>query len=147
MLKRARASSPSPTSDIPLVVDEDVPRKRARIVPPSLNGQERSATLPHDSDDGEEDDPRETTSSVEQSIVNTQYQQANTFLHELHTLHRHRLIFASPTPRYPDKGMLPQVQCKSELDPESVQIQQRYEESNKLLGNLFLNRRREREPS
>nr|GAT47886.1 predicted protein [Mycena chlorophos] len=116
------------------------PRKRARLMaPPPENGQQQhGATHSHESDDGEEDDldPNRAASQVPQ---NTEYQATNTTLYELHALHRHRLLFA------PDKHILHDPNKHFEAGREGYEVQERYGQSNKLLGNLFLNRRRELE--
>ncbi|KAJ7071247.1 hypothetical protein C8F01DRAFT_1109717 [Mycena amicta] len=144
-MKRVRSTQ---RSDAPVVFDDDPPLKRPRIVPPSLDGQQRSATHRYDLEDGEEDDLDASADGGPQSVaLNTEYQQANTVLHELHVLHQHRLIFASPPPRHFDKSFYQEPASKLEGGREAVGVKHRYEESNKTLGNLFLNRRRELEHS
>ncbi|KAJ7169651.1 hypothetical protein C8R46DRAFT_1089514 [Mycena filopes] len=181
MLKR-RAISPPPGSTVPLVSDPH-PResKRRRILPPSLDGQSRRSMVHADEDDGEVDDdedvhfsngrnqfgPDPSTSAAH----NTEYESANTFLHDLHALHRHRLIFSSSFPQ-PEFAATPHTQDKSYLAPipdfgrtsdkqdpsgvlgfgcgpsiEEVQsVKERYEDTNKLLGSLFLTRRKQLDP-
>jgi hypothetical protein len=132
MLKRQRPISPPPSSAIPIVSDPPESHrreiKRRRILPPSLDGQSRRPTF-HTEDDGEEDDddddvdmsgqynqPGSTT--VTSAAHNTQYESANTFLHDLHALHRHRLIFSSPPSTLLQPGLSPpHAQDKSHLPP------------------------------
>ncbi|KAJ7225746.1 hypothetical protein GGX14DRAFT_422139 [Mycena pura] len=184
MLKRLRPASPPPALDIPFIPDvipDSHRRKRPRILPPSLNGEERHAMHDTNEDDGEEDDDEAEiivnhnapgVGPSGSTAPSTEYQSANTFLHDLHALHRHRLIFSppslspalqpghSPAPRYPEKSCLPTTpdyphladkkdgtglqDFRCELPPEEVQrVKERYEETNKLLGYLFLTRRKQ----
>ncbi|KAJ7130117.1 hypothetical protein C8R43DRAFT_1025982 [Mycena crocata] len=184
MLKRLRPVSPSPSAPtVPLVSDpSDSYRpepKRRRILPPSLDGQSRHSRFRTDEDDEDDDDDDDINPSVGYSgpsgstMHNTEYSSANTFLHDLHALHRHRLIFSAPTPsfplpqlspvpHYPDKSYLPipddsapnksrssgvpDLGCK--LPFEEVQsVKERYEDTNKLLGSLVLTRRKQLDPS
>ncbi|KAJ7786072.1 hypothetical protein B0H16DRAFT_1355206 [Mycena metata] len=187
MLKR-RAISPPPGSAIPLVSDPpDSYRresKRRRILPPSLDGQSRRSILPAEDEDGEEDDEDDVHLSNGRNpfgpgpsaspVHNTEYESANTFLHDLHALQRHRLIFSSSSPPFlqPDIPAAPHTQDKSYLSPmpdfartpdkkdpsgmhdfgcgpsvEEVQsVKERYEDTNKLLGSLFLTRRKQLDP-
>ncbi|KAJ7783535.1 hypothetical protein DFH07DRAFT_190264 [Mycena maculata] len=182
MLKRLRPASPPPsTPSIPLVSDpSDSCRhqpKRRRILPPSLDGQSRHLVFRTSEDDGEEDDDDEDDMSLAydrnpsgagpsgSTVHNTEYQSANTFLHELHALHKHRLIFSpswqpsspprpSPASRYQDKSYLPQIpdyhrppnkdssgmqSFQSELPYEEVQsVKERYGDTNKFRPCLFL---------
>lgn len=110
MLKR-RASSPPPTSlsDVPILLDEKLlDPKRRRILPPVLDGQMRGWGTPQDKmyetsdeeDDGEEDIPHDEFSpnhpdATSNKHLDSPYKSANGFLHELHTLQRHRLLFSS----------------------------------------------------
>lgn len=106
MLKR-RASSPLPTSmsDVPIILDEKLhDPKRRRILPPVLDGQMRGWGTPQDKmyetfdeeDDGEEDIPDdEDPDATYNKHLDSPYKSANGFLHELHTLQRHRLLFSS----------------------------------------------------
>ncbi|KIK71263.1 hypothetical protein GYMLUDRAFT_52379 [Collybiopsis luxurians FD-317 M1] len=82
--------------------------KRRRVQPPVLDGQMRGWGTPQDilyedfdeEDDGEEDvieDEQPLTSDSAVLAVNSPYRSANGFLHELHTLQRHRLLFTSST--------------------------------------------------
>ncbi|KAJ4476753.1 hypothetical protein J3R30DRAFT_3488654 [Lentinula aciculospora] len=112
MLKRQRAPSPPPSSssNAPLISDftpvekaRDI--KRRRVQPPVLDGQKRGWATSQDilyetfddvEDDGEEDivdddEPYLTLGASHSSDLNSPYKSANGFLHELHTLHRHRL--------------------------------------------------------
>ncbi|KAJ6574874.1 hypothetical protein B0H19DRAFT_1126111 [Mycena capillaripes] len=184
MLKRHRPVSPPPPGPaIPLISDPpDAHRresKRRRILPPSLDGQVRRSLFPTDQDDGEEDDDemdRRNTSNSGPSgstVHNTEYESANTFLHDLHALHRHRLIFASSSPPFqPDLSSIPRPPEKSYLPPipdyrrmpdkqdasgmhdfggglpfeEGQSVKERYEDTNRLLGSLFLTRRKQLDP-
>ncbi|KAJ7706425.1 hypothetical protein B0H17DRAFT_629033 [Mycena rosella] len=110
MLKRLRPVSPPPSGpSIPLVSDPAPSHrrepKRRRILPPSLDGQSRHSMFRTDEDDGEEDDDELNlldgrNPSGSGSVHNIEYQSANTVLHDLHALHRHRLIFSSPSSSY-----------------------------------------------
>jgi len=189
MLKRQRPISPPPSNPvIPLVSDPPESHhrepKRRRILPPSLDGQSRRSTFRTDEDDGGEDDddvdlseeripPRAGASGS--TVHNTEYESANTFLHDLHALHRHRLIFSSPSPPLlqPELHSTPPVQDKSYLPPiaadysrmsdkqdsggmhdfgrgsaveEVESVKERYEDTNRLLGSLFLTRRKQLDP-
>ncbi|KAF8213302.1 hypothetical protein K438DRAFT_1085944 [Mycena galopus ATCC 62051] len=172
MLKRQRALSPPPSAPaVPLVSETPESQcresKRRRILPPSLDGQSRRPTFLTE-DDREEDDDEDDIDHAGQRIppaaapsgataYNTEYESANTFLHDLHALHRHRLIFASPPsspgllspPHSQDKSHLPQITDYSQmLDKQdlsgvhdfghglSVQevesVKERYEDTNRL---------------
>ncbi|KAF7339663.1 hypothetical protein MSAN_02181300 [Mycena sanguinolenta] len=199
MLKRQRAISPPPSNlEIPLVSDTPESHrresKRRRVLPPSLDGQSRHAAFPAE-DDGEEDDydvdssdsrnPPDVASSGS-TTYNTEYQSANIFLHDLHALHRHRLLFSSPPSAFIRPGPFsPPVQEKSFLLPivdlprtvdkqelsgmqgfgieEVDKVKERYEDTNRLrqssvcrgpfnlmlhrmLGSLFLTRRKQLDP-
>ncbi|KAJ6509302.1 hypothetical protein C8R47DRAFT_17559 [Mycena vitilis] len=186
MLKRHRPVSPPPPGpSIPLVSDTlpDSHRresKRRRILPPSLDGQARRSSFGIDEDDGEEDDDEmdgRTPSGSRapgSNVHNAEYESANTFLHDLHALHRHRLIFASPSPPFqpeissplrfqhkpylppslPDYPRIPDKQDASGMRDfgrglpfEEVQsVKERYEDTNRLLGSLFLTRRKQLDP-
>jgi hypothetical protein len=129
MLKRHRPVSPPPSGpSIPFVSDPPEPHrresKRRRILPPSLDGQARRSTFRTDEDDGEEDDDGvdlsyEHNASGSGPAHNTEYKSANTFLHDLHALHRHRLIFSSSSPPFlqPELPSTPHFQDKSHLQP------------------------------
>ncbi|KAK7064417.1 hypothetical protein R3P38DRAFT_2824372 [Favolaschia claudopus] len=189
MLKRQRAISPPPSNpSVPLVTDEPESfhrdSKRRRVLPPSLDGPSRNSILRTEEDDGEEDDddgsmnhpyPSGVAAFQSQSTSrNTEYESANTFLHDLHALHRHRLIFSSPLPQYPpieqtpaphrDKSQLPPTLEYSSMSfdkqdlsgfrdrglgvpvKEAESVKERYEDTNRLLGSLFLTRRKQLEP-
>ncbi|KAJ7275271.1 hypothetical protein B0H12DRAFT_1086527 [Mycena haematopus] len=186
MLKRQRAISPPPSNPaIPLVSDPTESHrresKRRRVLPPSLDGQYRHAAFRGTEDDGEEDDEEVDFSGRQNppdaapsrsAAYNTEYQSANTFLHDLHALHRHRLIFSSPPSpllqpgllpfRDDEKSYLPPIANYSrtldkqdlsggmqgfELPVEEVQsVKERYEDTNRLLGSLFLTRRKQLDP-
>ncbi|KAJ7293350.1 hypothetical protein C8J57DRAFT_1268805 [Mycena rebaudengoi] len=190
MLKRVRPISPPPSSpSIPLVSDpSEFPgqeAKRRRILPPSLDGQFRGRNaLSLDEDDGEEDedeafsDGRNASRAGPQpssaTVDNAEYQSANSFLHDLHALHRHRLIFSSPqSPQHPtyviphhyhekhlpltseyartpddkDRVGLGGVAHFTTAEPSSLEevqsVKERYEDTNKRLGSLFLSRRKQ----
>jgi len=145
---------------------------------------------PDDEDDGEEELDEEPMNSpavgVRDGIPSeaiadwqgdpiTEYKSANNFLHELHALHQHRLMFSSspsPSPqRHPSFPLqytqpiaksipsLPLEPTRMHMkgaavhafvaDPmainEQQSVQQRYIDSNRLLGTVFLSRRRELE--
>ncbi|KAJ6519594.1 hypothetical protein C8R45DRAFT_952029 [Mycena sanguinolenta] len=185
MLKRQRAISPPPSNpEIPLVSDTPESHrresKRRRVLPPSLDGQSRRAAFPAE-DDGEEDDDYDAHPSDRQNpadsassgstAYNTEYQSANTFLHDLHALHRHRLLFSSPPqpllqptlfpPPVQEKLYFPQIVDPPRmvdkqdlsgthgfgLPAEEVEnVKERYEETNRMLGSLFLTRRKQLDP-
>ncbi|KAH7880462.1 uncharacterized protein C8R40DRAFT_255328 [Lentinula edodes] len=112
MLKRQRAPSPPPSSssNVPLIFDSTPVEnarstKRRRTQPPVLDGQMRGWGTPQDvlyeTSDREEDDGEENLVDDDQlysapdisggANPNSPYKSANGFLHELHTLQRHRL--------------------------------------------------------
>lgn len=104
MLKRQRPVSPPPSiPSIPLIVDADIMTqrdlKRKRVLPPILDGGSRGwGRLDHQEDEEDEeytserDDTGDTGGNRPED--QNEYKQANNVLHELHTLHQHRLIFA-----------------------------------------------------
>ncbi|KAG5341376.1 hypothetical protein E4T56_gene13289 [Termitomyces sp. T112] len=186
MLKRQRPPSPPPfVPSIPLVDDSypDATRdvKRRRILPPSLDGKSRDWSIPDipDDDDDEDYDSQHEKAKpygIGLTMDSADYKQANTVLHELHTLHQHRLLFTSTH----DSGSqvptlsqcLPQhaqsnhddVSSKMIITPhpevsgcdysnstypnshpsvELERVTQRYGDTNRLLGSLFLSRRRQ----
>lgn len=113
MLKRQRPASPPPSArDIPLMMAAeslmDAPQrtaKRRRVLPPLLDGKARGWGLRGDDNidyDNEEDDEEEESASEESVHQNVhdagQYKSTNSFLHDLHALHQHRLIFSSSPP-------------------------------------------------
>lgn len=79
--------------------------KRRRVLPPVLDGDARGWAKPA-YDDGEEeyesDEDIERQQDAHRNAVDAQslspYKSANSFLHDLHTLQRHRLMFALPMP-------------------------------------------------
>ncbi|KAJ7630711.1 hypothetical protein FB45DRAFT_916340 [Roridomyces roridus] len=179
MLKRPRAPSPpSSSSSVPLLDDEHASYqpKRRRILPPSLDGQSRrsESMFATDNDDGEEEYDQDDTMTypdshqlppVASSSHNTEYESANTFLHELHASHRHRLIF-SPSwhPSSPYEGKAYASPMQLPLHPEAPEktgvggmagfahglpfeeekcVKDRYEDTNKRLGSFFLTRRKQ----
>ncbi|KAJ3815034.1 hypothetical protein EV368DRAFT_79878 [Lentinula lateritia] len=128
MLKRQRVPSPPPSSssNIPLISDSTPVEnarstKRRRTQPPVLDGQMRGWGTPQDvlyeasdreEDDGEEDlvgdDPSYPALGTSGSAnLNSPYTAANGFLHELHTLQRHRLLYSFNTsPQLPSSNHL-----------------------------------------
>ncbi|KAF8624832.1 hypothetical protein AX15_005715 [Amanita polypyramis BW_CC] len=98
---------------------------------------------------------------------NSEYKSANTILRELHTLHQHRLLFAESgtsflhgslfhTPSLsssPPKITSPTIsdhprgtnssEIETSCNNEKTQVKERYEQRNRLLGSMFLSRRRE----
>ncbi|KAF8832560.1 hypothetical protein HHX47_DHR1001335 [Lentinula edodes] len=128
MLKRQRAPSPPPSSssNVPLIFDSTPVEnarstKRRRTQPPVLDGQMRGWGTPQDvlyetsdreEDDGEEDlvDDDQLYSAPDISggaNPNSPYKSANGFLHELHTLQRHRLLYSSNiSPQSPSSNNL-----------------------------------------
>ncbi|KAJ7492850.1 hypothetical protein FB451DRAFT_552869 [Mycena latifolia] len=175
MLKRLRPASPPPGSSIPLVSDppDSLRRdpKRRRILPPSLDGQSRHSMFRTDEDDGEEDHDELNLSDGHNpsglgpsgsTVYNTEYESANTVLHDLHALHRHRLIFSSPPsypehlhpPCFPDKSYAPPIpnyprapdikdtsgrqDFGCQLPYKEVQsVKERYEDTNRCVGSFF----------
>ncbi|KAF7320231.1 hypothetical protein MKEN_00807600 [Mycena kentingensis (nom. inval.)] len=133
MLKR-RAPSPAPPSSssiMPLIVDDQPPRKRPRPAPTNPRN--------NDSDDGEEDDPDATDRPRSAAPATGEYTDTNTVLHDLHVLNQHRRLFTSPSCHSLKLG--PEPNNKLER-VEGDGVQQRYE-NNRLLGNLFLSRRKQ----
>jgi len=148
--------------------------KRRRIAPPVLDGDARGwATHNRDESDGEEDVESDAVPEWHDAAATAEYKDANSFLHDLHALHQHRLMFCpAPLPLHPPnpyscpltsnpigKSVIPQVPQRQQrhkdritnipepggtvLDLEVVRVKERYEDTNKLLGSLFLSRRRE----
>lgn len=95
-------------------------------------------SLDDDEDDGEDDlddEPinnqagrghggiaSEATPADRQDDGNAEYKSANNFLHELHALHQHRLMFSSSSPLFPHQHpsfslMQPQPPAKSTHSP------------------------------
>jgi len=83
------------------------------------------------------------------------YKSANATLRELHTLQQHRLLFSAPgTPLthnspFQSKGMSSISLDTTNLGQgmpsidEQMQVKERYEETNRLLGSTLLSRRKE----
>src|ERR1700720_1031424 len=107
MLKRQRPVSPPPSLDVPLVAmdmnHQNHEAKRRRILAPVLDGEKRGwATSQKET---YEDEEEEVLEEQEQNIVENVgqwrdsdiYKSTNSFLHELHALHQHRLIFSNPS--------------------------------------------------
>lgn len=102
MLKRQRPVSPAPPSDVPLVtIDISHPiheAKRRRILAPVLDGEKRGWAIHHQ----DSYDDNELEEEVEQCVVGDEgqwrdsgmYKSTNSFLNDLHALHRHRLNFS-----------------------------------------------------
>ncbi|KAL0575028.1 hypothetical protein V5O48_006929 [Marasmius crinis-equi] len=189
MLKRQRAPSPPPsvsnvssTGPFDLVLPFS---KRQRMLP-SEGLSQPNHSHGHWEEDEEYSDDLENGVS-QSAIVNSPYKETNSVLYELHTLHRHRLLFsqsqqrssthkfgilseaakhandAGPTqslpqpiaasyqhltPSSPLDNRIPHSGSNSDAHPEhEVQsVRERYEDTNRLLGSLFLSRRRELEP-
>ncbi|CAK5280133.1 unnamed protein product [Mycena citricolor] len=168
MLKRLRPASPTfPSTTEP--EDGSIPDpKRRRMLPPTLDGMSRSLHCHYtpDLEDDEEDDTNVDESFQHDPTQSREYRSANHLLHDLHASHRHRLIFSSassPLLQSLDRREFPVkdvVQTSSPLqrdkfydsssinedgapvgELESVKI--RYQDNNKLLGSLVLNRRRQ----
>ncbi|KAJ8084248.1 hypothetical protein PM082_003016 [Marasmius tenuissimus] len=115
MLKRQRPSSPPPSmsslaTSSPL--DMVLPfSKRRRVLPHSSDSpSESTRTRVHWEDDEEYIDEPEHDNS---RTVNTEspYKETNSVLYELHTLHRHRLLFS------PHQQQPPTQKPFSSLDP------------------------------
>lgn len=131
MLKRQRPASPPPSiPSIPLATDPlpfnpEAGRasKRRRVLPPSLDGHARGWSLPDgEEDDGEEDYMSSGDEPVEEpgdkvawTLHLSEYKMANNFLHELHALHQHRLLFSSPP--VPNSRLLEPQRLSSPLQP------------------------------
>ncbi|KAK0208525.1 hypothetical protein DFS33DRAFT_452884 [Desarmillaria ectypa] len=175
MLKRQRAPSPraSASGDVPLVADDSPRQKRRRILPPALDGNLRGRIWDNGEDDGEED--YESTDAdgegKDRGEGSLEYKAENSMLYELHALNRHRQAFATashqhwpyglpdtppkkggsiaPTPHLHHNEAKTYAQESSgsgNLSADELQkVTQRYEETNKRLGILFLSRRKELE--
>ncbi|KJA25955.1 hypothetical protein HYPSUDRAFT_64182 [Hypholoma sublateritium FD-334 SS-4] len=162
MLKRQRNSSPTPapSASTPVFADEPPDRdtKRRRTAAPELDGRARGwATQP----DGDDDDEYISQDEAPDPALprSEEYKSANTMLRELHTLHQHRLLFASsPQPTSSpaaDKWHVPLLtpppqKCGQPGGPsveEATRVAQQYEATNRNLGLLFLSRRRKLDPS
>ncbi|KAK7058257.1 hypothetical protein VNI00_001888 [Paramarasmius palmivorus] len=203
MLKRQRPSSPSPASfPSPDPFSESIPNsKRQRVLPPTLDGKLRSREarrFVNDSDWEEdeevyEDDDALGYTSSSSFLDDSAYKSTNNFLHELHTLQRHRLLFAQSQAPIPKADLvylrsLPAQSPSSNTSPtsewqkdharaqnnvwssddsqtrtnaeeagvnrtthaghaednsEGKFVKDRYEDTNRMLGSLFLSRRRE----
>ncbi|KAK0233403.1 hypothetical protein IW262DRAFT_78138 [Armillaria fumosa] len=171
MLKRQRATSPrvSAISNVPLVADDSPRQKRRRILPPALDGHLRGRIWENDEDDGEEDFEDTDEEGQDRGEGSLEYKAANSMLYELHALNRHRQIFATTSNQhwpYGFPGTLPEKGDSISSTPhlhhneaktgtqessgsgnlsvdELQKVTQRYEETNKRLGVLFLSRRKE----
>ncbi|ESK98430.1 hypothetical protein Moror_180 [Moniliophthora roreri MCA 2997] len=196
MLKRQRPSSPSPASfpSAESFTESTPDAKRRRVLPPTLDGKLRGWETPrycHHSDcddddnfeeiDGEED--ASGYSSASTVLNDSLYKSTNDFLHQLHALQRHRLLFTQPqagTPKTDCPRPLPYPQSapthpssqwqanstrdlnhmrsptsmeagvdhsthaeRAEHNDETQLVRDRYEDTNRMLGSLFLSRRRE----
>ena len=146
MLKRQRNTSPhpAPSGSTPMFADEPTDRdsKRRRTAAPVLDGAARGwIAQPDDEDDDEyvshDEAPYPALPRSEE------YKCTNNMLRELHTLHQHRLLFASPpqpasAPTHdkwhapllmppPQKGSLP-----AEIPvEEATRVAQQYEATNR----------------
>ncbi|KAJ7597275.1 hypothetical protein C8J56DRAFT_314471 [Mycena floridula] len=174
MLKRHRPVSPAPCiADVSLSVDHR-DAKRRRTAPPLLDGRTRgwgdpqSAEIDSDAESTESEEEQSSSQSQGRLISpNSEYKSVNSFLNELHTLHRHRLLFSQPDPQqtpFPSNSPLRCPKDSTAASPlkgrscktaaelgdigntllETQRVSQRYEDTNKLLGSLFLSRRKER---
>jgi len=115
MLKRQRPVSPPPSSDVPLIAidisHQNHEAKRRRILAPVLDGEKRGWGTPQNesNDDGYEED--EFQEEQEQDVVEDEgqwrdsgmYKSTNSFLHDLHALHQHRLTFSTPSTPSPSR--------------------------------------------
>ncbi|KIM84570.1 hypothetical protein PILCRDRAFT_818149 [Piloderma croceum F 1598] len=132
MLKRQRQSSPLPSSHVPFVasdsIDEKHEAKRRRIMAPVLDGEKRGwgVPVPDVYEDEYDEEEEEIQEELEQSgfggglAVEEQwrdsgmYKSTNSFLHDLHALHQHRLIASSSsTPSSPNPLSQQQRQSSS----------------------------------
>lgn len=106
MLKRQRPSTPpsfvpsTPFVDESLDATRDV--KRRRILPPSVDGKSRGWAIMDSPDDNDDEgyipyheNPVQLHAGLTGTFGSADYKQTNTVLQELHTLHQHRLLFAS----------------------------------------------------
>jgi len=197
MLKRQRASSPSPLTQTPeteLPLIPSVPTssehgvKRRRIHSPPLDGQSRGWGIPPEpsEDEIDEDDVMGDDSPdawATPSLDGTgEYKAANSLLHDLHAEQQHRRLMSpslhsasspgpsssldwSSTPKeLPDRKLnfipnsnsiqdallaekyrqgLHASETKNRVDcDDDVNVYDRYGETNRLLGLVFLERRR-----
>jgi hypothetical protein len=168
MLKRQRPASPPPSMPaIPFADDPpfEVARhqsKRRRVLPPVLDGQARGwGELGHEDWDGEDDEEYEhhimySTDQAGALADSSRYKSANGVLHDLHTLHRRRLLSssspnpqlsrsspASPSFQAHDKtatlallrpsGLSPELDSPADATPadESLRVSERYEDTNR----------------
>ncbi|KAG7450289.1 uncharacterized protein BT62DRAFT_1001133 [Guyanagaster necrorhizus] len=97
MLKRQRAASPraSALSDVPLLFDDSSRPKRRRILPPALDGNLRGRIWENGKDDGEEEYESVDEEGQDRGEGSSEYKAANSMLHELHALNRHRQASAT----------------------------------------------------
>lgn len=120
MLKRQRPMSPLPSVDVPLEVVPDLSHqhhgaKRKRIVAPVLDGEWRGwgrglrcHEKPCDNEDYEDEEEeysRKGSDAAKGGEADERldglagiYKSTNSFLHDLHALNQHRLIFSNPPP-------------------------------------------------
>ncbi|KAG7099449.1 hypothetical protein E1B28_001300 [Marasmius oreades] len=184
MLKRPRPHSPLLlTSNFPMTGSLDVilpTAKRRRLLPDSSDHTSQPTRPGYDCDDDEEDFDELEQDVSNSATVDSPYKDTNSFLYELHTLHRHRQLFsqqllheAQPSQRmahllqytrgdnefpsqsvaaasplgptvYPSGSFkLPLETSGSNVLFEVEAVKARYEETNRLLGSLFLSRRQE----
>lgn len=186
MLKRQRASSPSPFAQA--TIPESPPissdpasskhgAKRRRIFAPSLDGPSRGwggSSVAFGDEEDEDDiivDGRTLTPTLRESSLESTgtYKSVNSLLHDLHAEQQHRRIvssaanpdlqfapfsshgWSSPVPLagkpsfvHPipqdvlATGVKHRLQCE-----EGVSVYERYEETNRYLGSVFLERRRD----
>ncbi|KAK0465343.1 uncharacterized protein EV420DRAFT_1513946 [Desarmillaria tabescens] len=172
--QRAPSPRASASSNVPLVADDSPRQKRRRILPPALDGNVRGRIWEDSGeDDGEEDYESADEEGQDQGEGrgSLEYKFANSMLYELHALNRHRQAFTASSHQHwpyglpsthPGKGgsmapaprvhhneakTFPQESSGAgNLSADELQkVTQRYEETNKRLGVLFLSRRKELE--
>ncbi|KAH9996560.1 hypothetical protein BJV77DRAFT_987653 [Russula vinacea] len=168
MLKRQRASSPSPVTpvpatEVPLISSAPTSSehgvKRRRMLTPPSDGRSRVwDTLPVPPEDDVDEDDIMGDGSPTPSSGTGEYKAVNSLLHDLHAEQQHRRLMSpsshssssSPGPPIQDVPLVkkyPQGLLASETKNrvycgDDVSVYDRYEETNKLLGLVFLERRR-----
>ncbi|KAI9445436.1 hypothetical protein H4582DRAFT_921450 [Lactarius indigo] len=187
MLKRQRASSPSPLTQA--TIPESPPissdpasskhgAKRRRIFAPSLDGPSRGwsgSSVAFGDEEDEDDiivDGHTLTPTLRESILESAgaYKMVNSLLHDLHAEQQHRRIassaansdpqfapfsshgWSSPVPLtgkpnfvvhpVPQDILVTGVKNRLQFE-EGVSVYERYEETNRYLGSVFLERRRD----
>jgi len=129
MLKRQRPVSPPPSSDVPLIAidisHQNHEAKRRRILAPVLDGEKRGWGIPHQESYDDDDDETELQEYPERTDVENEaqsqdsgmYKSTNTFLHDLHALHQHRLIFSGSSTSTPSSSNLSSQQRQASSSP------------------------------